>query len=180
MNKIKDFFANFDENYDRAKLIKVLRIISLGLILFVAAYILVGFSIKFYGIGVVQTQSINARVIIYERSVERADLKNKLIFFLLPKQTPYFAKHSNFAKYVRCEGGDILSVKGLQYFCNDELIGVAKTEDKNGKRVEHFVFNGQIPYGQYFVMGTHERSYDSRYWGFVDYSLIKGVSVWKI
>lgn len=98
MNKIKDFFANFDENYDRAKLIKVLRIISLRLILFVAAYILVGFSVKFYGIGVVQTQSIDARVIIYERSVERADLKDKLIFFFAAQTNALFCEAFKFCK----------------------------------------------------------------------------------
>ena len=180
MNKIKDFFENFDENYDRAKLRKILNTIALALVVFAVLYSLVLFAKKDFGIGVIRTPSIDASVIIYDKSVDKSGLKNKIVFFLSPKQTPYFPQYSNFAKYVRCEGGDKLSVKGLDYFCNGKLIGTAKTTDKNGKSVKPFVYEGLIPDGQYFVMGTHERSYDSRYWGFVDYNLIKGVSVWKL
>lgn len=180
MNKIKDFFKNFDKNYDRAKIIKILNTIALALVVFVVLYSLVLFIKKSFGIGIIKTPSIDASILIYNKSIDKTSLKDKIVFFLLPKQTPYFPQYSNFAKYVRCEGGDKLSVKNLQYFCNNKFIGVAKTKDKNGKSIEPFVYEGIIPEGQYFVMGTHERSYDSRYWGFVDYNLIKGVSVWKL
>ncbi|EAL3751808.1 S26 family signal peptidase, partial [Campylobacter coli] len=43
---------------------------------------------------------------------------------------------------------------------------------------EQFIFNGVIPKDKFFVMGTHPRSFDSRYWGFVDRKDIKGVSIW--
>lgn len=181
MNKIKFFFQNIRENEeDKAKLIRALRAVSFGLIVFVVLYSAVTFIAELYGIGVIQTQSIDKSVIIYEKDFKESGLKGKIVFFLLPQKTPYFPQYSNFAKYVRCEGGDKLSVRGLEYFCNDELIGTAKTKDKNGKSVTPFVYEGLIPEGQYFVMGTHERSYDSRYWGFVDKNLIQGVSVWEL
>lgn len=47
-------------------------------------------------------------------------------------------------------------------------------------KVEQFIFNGVIPKDKFFVMGTHPRSFDSRYWGFVDRKDIKGVSIWAI
>lgn len=180
MNKIRAFFENFDENYDREKIRKILRAISLGIIILILLYYIVFITIKFFGIGIIKTPSIDASIIVFDKRVDATNLKNKIAFFSLPKHTPYFLKDSNFAKYVRCEGGDRLSVKGLSYFCNKEFIGIAKTTDKDGNKIKPFVFNGVIPYGQYFVMGTHERSYDSRYWGFVDYKHIKGVAIWAI
>lgn len=164
----------------KEELSKILNITALALVVFIVLYIMVSSVTKFFGIGFIRTQSIDKQMMIYSKNFEYEGLKDKIIYFLLPEETPYFSKFSNFAKYVRCESGDMLNVKGLEYFCNDKLIGVAKTKDKDGKAVEHFVFNGVIPQGKYFVMGTHERSYDSRYWGFVDKNLIQGVSVWEL
>lgn len=180
MSKIKAFFENFDENYDREKIRKILNAISLGIIIFIFLYYIVFITIKFFGIGIIKTPSIDASIIVYNKNVNTTKLTDEIIFFTLPRHTPYFPKDSNFAKYVRCEGGDNLSVKGLKYFCNEKLLGIAKTTDKDGNKIKPFIFNGVIPYGQYFVMGTHERSYDSRYWGFVDYKHIKGVAIWSI
>lgn len=167
-------------NLNKEDIRKILNIIALAIVVFVILYIIIGFVTNYFGIGLIRTQSIDKQVMIYTKDFKNKELKDKLIYFLLPKDTPYFSRFSNFAKYVRCESGDTLSVKDLEYFCNDKLIGVAKTKDKNGKEVEPFVFNGIIPQGKYFVMGTHERSYDSRYWGFVDKNLIQGVSIWEL
>lgn len=57
-------------------------------------------------------------------------------------------------------------------------MGIAQKTDKDGNKVEQFIFNGVIPKDNFFVMGTHPRSFDSRYWGFVDRKDIKGVSIW--
>lgn len=71
-------------------------------------------------------------------------------------------------KEIGCRGGQELqtSITG-EYFCESKYLGSAKPTDKNGKPVEHFVFNGIVPQGSFFMVGTHERSYDSRYYGFV-------------
>ena len=180
MGKIKAFLQTADGEWDRKKIAKILRITSLALFLFVVLYVAAKFTLKLYGIGVIVTPSIEGSVVVYEKDFKLANMKNKIVLFLLPKETPYYKKHTNFLKYVRCEAGDKLMVQGLDYYCNDNLIGTAKTTDMDGKEVAQFVFNGQIPNGKYFVMGTHERSYDSRYWGFVDSNLIKGVGVWKL
>jgi len=34
--------------------------------------------------------------------------------------------------------------------------------------MSRFVYNGAIPDGMYFMMGSHKDSYDSRYYGLVD------------
>jgi type IV secretory pathway protease TraF len=37
-----------------------------------------------------------------------------------------------------------------------------------GRPLPRFIHNGPVPAGQLFLVGTHPRSYDSRYFGFVD------------
>jgi type IV secretory pathway protease TraF len=36
--------------------------------------------------------------------------------------------------------------------------------------VDYFHYDGPVPSGKVFVMAPHPRSFDSRYWGFVDES----------
>ncbi|HEB7569746.1 S26 family signal peptidase [Campylobacter coli] len=149
------------------------------LIAFIIGNIVVSALSQFYGIGVIRTKSIDKDVFIYQKKIQ-GDLKDSLIYFSLPVQTKYFDKDSSFGKYVRCEEGETLNVKGLKYYCNNVFLGEAKTTDKDGNKVEQFIFNGVIPKDKFFVMGTHLRSFDSRYWGFVDRKNIKGVSIWAI
>lgn len=152
---------------------------QLALIIFVIGSIAISILSQFYGIGVIHTKSIDKDIFIYKKRFE-GDLKDSLIYFSLPIQTRYFDKDSNFGKYVRCKEGQTLSVKGLKYYCNNVFLGEAKRTDKDGNKVEQFIFNGVIPKDKFFVMGTHPRSFDSRYWGFVDRKDIKGVSIWAI
>ena len=71
-------------------------------------------------------------------------------------------------KQLKCKGGQTLTVKGRDFFCDNIFIGVAKEKTLSGKPLTLFVFNGVIPDGKLFVMGNHRDSYDSRYMGFID------------
>jgi len=159
---------------------KLINKLLLTLGVFMLFYMGIYFLAKFYGIGVIRTQSIDKEIMIYERNIKESIGNDSLIYFSLPVQTAYFNKGEKFAKFVRCKEGDVLTTKNLEYFCNDKFLGIAKTSDKNGKKVKPFVFNGIIAKDKFFVMGTHERSFDSRYWGFVDIKDIKGVSLWAM
>lgn len=151
-----------------------------GIVVFALGNLIVNIVSKYYGIGVVVTKSLDKDYIIYQRNWQNEIAKGKIIYFTLPIETTYFKKDSKFGKIIVCEGGDKLTVQGLDYYCNDQLIGTARTTDKDGKSVSPFIYNGEIPKGSFFVMGTHERSYDSRYWGFVNEKDIKGVAIWSI
>ncbi|WP_325099558.1 S26 family signal peptidase [Campylobacter sp. TTU-622] len=61
----------------------------------------------------------------------------------------------------------------MKYYCDNVFLGIAQKTDKDGNKVEQFIFNGVIPKDKFFVMGTHPRSFDSRYWGFVDKKILK-------
>lgn len=152
---------------------------QLALIIFIIGSIAISILSQFYGVGIIHTKSIDKDIFIYKKKIE-GNLKDSLIYFSLPVQTRYFDKDSNFGKYVRCEEGQTLSVEGMKYYCNNVFLGIAQKTDKDGNKVEQFIFNGIIPKDKFFVMGTHPRSFDSRYWGFVDKKDIKGVSIWAI
>jgi len=71
-------------------------------------------------------------------------------------------------KRVVCAEGSVLQHQGRDYYCNGEWLGHAKERSRDGKPTVPFVYDGKIPPGKLFVMGTHTDSYDSRYFGFVD------------
>jgi signal peptidase I len=79
-----------------------------------------------------------------------------------------------FVKKVTCVSGERLTHLGRDFYCNGHFLGRAKVWDKSGNPAGLFDFNGIIPDRKFFAMGEHQDSYDSRYWGFVDYSWILG------
>lgn len=132
-----------------------------------------------YQIVLNKTPSLEDKFFIINKHFKNEDLKtNKVLYFSLPKETPYYKKGESFGKILKCQKGQTLATKHLSYYCDGVFLGKAKTTDINGKNVENFIFNGTILCNQFFVMGTHERSFDSRYWGFVNKEDIKGVAIW--
>jgi len=77
----------------------------------------------------------------------------------------YYPEGEKMVKNVACKEGMYLKVVGRDYYCNGVYLGRAKDRDRYGKYVENFKYNGVIPDGYYFLMGTHHDSYDSRYYG---------------
>lgn len=71
-------------------------------------------------------------------------------------------------KQVKCISGQKLTVQGVNYYCDSVLLGTAKPTTLSGKPLSQFVYDGNIPEGKLFVMGTHRDSFDSRYLGFID------------
>jgi len=82
----------------------------------------------------------------------------------------YFQKNKDFLiKILACDEGHYLEVdKNKNYYCDGKFLGKALDTDKKGNPIKNFVWNGKIPKGKAFVIGIHPRSYDSRYFGFID------------
>lgn len=76
-------------------------------------------------------------------------------------------KEARITKRLVCEPGDYLRFDGAAWYCNGEKLGVPLTTTISGKPLEPFVYDGLVPVGQGFVMGTSPYSFDSRYLGFV-------------
>ena len=72
-------------------------------------------------------------------------------------------------KRVGCCPGELLQEDAERRFtCNGRPLGQALATDSQGRPLPRFTYNGPLPAGQLFLVGTHPRSYDSRYFGFVD------------
>lgn len=72
-------------------------------------------------------------------------------------------------KQVACVEGMSVSFDGKVFACDGKPMGgevITKTTD--GRPVPVTTFAGVIPDGKVFVIGTHQRSFDSRYLGLVD------------
>ncbi len=96
-------------------------------------------------------------------------------YVVFPHKTERVKKCENgcfLIKKVVCSSGSILEVRGLEYYCDGHFLGKARLSDSEGNPIKPFVWSGVIPPGKFFVMGDHERSYDSRYFGFVELSNI--------
>ena len=67
-----------------------------------------------------------------------------------------------------------------RFFCNETLLGQALPADSTGRSLPRFTFNGTIPAGKIFVSGEHPRSYDSKYFGFINAEdiLHKALPLW--
>ncbi len=93
--------------------------------------------------------------------------KGSLVMFVHDHPMAASLKTRNLVKKVSCIEGEFLRVEDRKYYCGDRYLGVAKTHSLTGVPVKNFVFNGRIPDGFLFVMGTNKDSYDSRYFGFI-------------
>ena len=118
--------------------------------------------------------SLPHRVFLTVRGEEISCGPQSIGLFRLNVQNPYWDYGTLFAKrFVGCPG-DRLSARGGEFCVNGKSVAVASGEDSGGAAVESFSFEGAIPAGNYFVLGDGQRSYDSRYWGFVRKSWIVG------
>ena len=90
------------------------------------------------------------------------------------KGSRYFPHGAIFIKKVACIPKQKLVEKNRCFTCNGKPIGCAKERDRKGNPAPLFKWNGIIPPGKYFVVGTSRDSYDSKYWGFVDKTAIIG------
>jgi signal peptidase I len=115
------------------------------------------------------------------RNPQRGDV---IVFeFPMDAELPFY-KRRDFIKRVIGVPGDVVEVRNKVVYINDEAVvlpqevhkGPTFTDDARRDDLSPI----KVPQGQYFVMGDNrDRSFDSRFWGFVDKSEIKGLAFVK-
>jgi conjugal transfer pilin signal peptidase TrbI len=68
----------------------------------------------------------------------------------------------SFIKRIAGESGDEIKVKGCDFFIDNEYVATAKTHSLEGKVLD-LSEEGKLREGEYFVLGEHKDSFDSRY-----------------
>ncbi len=84
-------------------------------------------------------------------------------------------------KKVGCAPGEELTRDAQgQFFCQGVFIGKALEADSLKRPLPQFLFSGIVPEKNFFMIGTNPRSYDSKYFGFVDADKIlhKALPLW--
>lgn len=130
-------------------------------------------------ISVSPTDSVGAHVFFYKRNFKPSEIhEDTLVVVPLYTRIRPDCWPCQVVKYVKCDSGDKLEATHRgEFFCNNVYLGRAKTHSREGTPVERFEFDGIIPEGKFFAMGTCVDSYDSRYVGLEDKRDIKAVAV---
>ncbi|MDX2479487.1 MAG: signal peptidase I [Desulfuromusa sp.] len=117
------------------------------------------------------------------RNPERGDV----IVFEFPEDAgkSYF-KRRDFIKRVIGLPGDLIEVKAKQVYVNGQPFNVPQERHKDQEMIpsvaspRDFVGPVKVPEDNYFVMGDNrDYSFDSRFWGYVHKSKIKGLAFIK-
>ena len=123
-------------------------------------------------ITVATSGSLDHRVFLLRPVPARIETGDYLVFRhrdLAQVRQGLGANRERMIKRVGCRPGEWLQVDAEQRFaCDGRLLGQALATDSQGRPLPRFTHNGPVPAGQLFLVGTHHRSYDSRYFGFVD------------
>ena len=123
-------------------------------------------------ITVATSGSLDHRVFFLLPAPAKVELGDYLVFShrgLSQVQQGLRADHDQMIKRVGCLPGEQLIMDAAnQFFCNGRLLGQALEADSNGRPLPRFSFNGTVPADKLFMVGTHPRSYDSKYYGFID------------
>lgn len=134
----------------------------------------VGTSIaKDYGFALNETESLPNWAFMVDKR-DKTPVRGEYFVFVAPKN-PYYPAGMQFIKVVAGVPGDVVSIKGRDFYINDKFVGHAKTHSKKGEPVQMSA-PGVIPAGKYFVMTPHPDSLDSKYQmiGLIDQSRLIG------
>ena len=123
-------------------------------------------------ITVATSGSLDHRVFFLLPAPAKVELGDYLVFRhqgLSQVQQGLRADHDQMIKKVGCLPGEQLTMNAANhFFCNGRPLGQALEADSKGRLLPRFSFNGPVPTDKLFMIGTHPRSYDSKYYGFID------------
>ena len=117
------------------------------------------------------------------REPERGDV---IVFEFPEDEDKNFFKRRDFIKRVVGLPGDVVEIRAKQVFVNGEPYSIPQEQHKDSAMISAQVsprdFFGpvNVPADSYFVMGDNrDYSFDSRFWGYVHRSKIKGLAFIK-
>lgn len=97
-------------------------------------------------------------------------------FLMDDRAMPWYEPGTKFIKQLKAVKGDQVVVKDSQVLINGTVVATLDSEilAKLKKTPDDFKRNLKVPESQMWVMGTTPDSFDSRYWGPIDASMVEG------
>lgn len=177
-NNLKSKFYNCYKS--KKKRFFIYAISSIVLVIVISIFLRTYFMSNYY-LALNFTPSLTEKVFIVDKHTNIDNLKKDDIvgFRYTHDDYPFYKNGQSFIKYIVCMEGDNLVIEHDQVRCNGKYLGSQIKQDSKGNKLPQFTFNGKIPKDKYFMWTPFVKSYDSRYWGFVDRSDILGKAIWK-
>jgi len=128
------------------------------------------------GIDVQQKQCLEYRFYIIDKQDKQIPRNGYVAFRQDERAEPWFDAGTMFIKQVRAKEGDEVMVRGGQVYLAGKQVDVLQQRilSKMGRSSEEFNRRGIVASGDLWVMGTTPDSFDSRYWGPIDQSMVIG------
>ena len=104
---------------------------------------------------------------------DKSPVKNDFVYFdfrhpLLPKN------FKTLSKKLVCIEGDNLVINDNFIVCNEQKYSIRRNQKTgSGKSIKQFYYDGIVPKNKGIVWGSNVESFDSRYWGFIEYHRLK-------
>lgn len=95
---------------------------------------------------------------------------------LIADERHYLPKNVWLLKPVKAVGGAVVCRFGRHVFVDGKLVATALVEDKSGRSLPIWKGCRRLKYSEFFVLSRHCDSFDGRYFGPVDASLIIGTA----
>lgn len=116
------------------------------------------------GLVYVSTESIDKKLLyvdIFDKPIHKGDyVKYEIVSDVIGTKS--------ITKKISCFEGDFLELKKRSFYCNGVFLGEAMKVSSTGRSLRMSINESMvIDKGYSFISGTHERSYDSRYFGLV-------------
>ena len=148
------------------------------------AFLLVGLWLP-QRISVSTSPSLNHRIFFLSRvsEGEKVVFGEYLVFRhhdVVQREKGLNKDNDRFIKMVGCRPGDNLHTAAEGFYCDGIFLGKTLSKDGKGNTLPQFLYSGVVPPNKFFMIGHHIRSYDSRYFGFIDARdiLYKAVPLW--
>jgi len=147
-----------------------------GTILGILSIMYAGFAIP-ERITVTVSNSVQHRIFYKQTVFEKEDIKKgSYVMAELYSDVVSECRPCLIVKRVAGVSGDLINVRGLEFFCNGKYLGKAKTHTKKGKLLESYKTSELIPDNKIFLMGDSPDSFDSRYYGPMEIKHVKAIA----
>jgi type IV secretory pathway protease TraF len=175
---------SISQQSDRQRIFRKLNSREKGIALIFLAALLAGLWIP-ARITVSTSASLGHRI-FFLTSHTREQIEDGDYLVFRHGRTPFIRPglHSHdqlYIKQVGCSPGEFLRRdEHGHFFCQQTLLGEALTWDSKGNELPQFTYHGTVPDNCFFMVGSHPRSFDSKYFGFIhaDEIIHKALPLW--